>query len=213
MVYAILISTAPEQLNKLVTQVIIESRKFLEYRLSKNHPLHAVSDDEALITHLLKTLAQTKEVWICMGILDKTMLWQRKKLSSNQIYHQLVASTARCALDKAALRANQVQMIIESPHTNRNLREDMQKSIRLQTGFVNEQIRFERKNGLQWGRPLQIADYVSWSWFQKFQFEKPAFANIVSQLVICEDIWGVNSDGQLQQTTEMLPGSKEFKEE
>ena len=206
---AMLISNSVAQLNKLVDQVIIDSRKFLKRRLKKGYPLHAASDEDELIAHLLKTLAQTQGNSLCLGILDKTMCWQRRSLTSNQIYHRLVAHTARCALANAGLQAEQVQMVIESPHTKARLRRDLAESIMAQTQLNTEQIIFGRKSSTQWARSLQIADYVSWSWFQKFEFSRPDFADLVTSLVVCEDVVGLDAEGNIRPTSDLLPGGEQ----
>jgi len=65
------------------------------------------------------------------------------------------------------------------------------------------QIQLGGKNHHQWGQPLQVADSIAWSTYQKYEKLNGQFFDIFKDKIQLEQLLGVDGRGIIRPVSEM----------
>jgi hypothetical protein len=182
----------------LFTMVIIDDHRKLERitkkvwkSLRKKHKhigeLHASKEKDVTRYKLLKQVAGTTDIKIMSLILDKKKVY----LDLEHQKHYLYTLTANMLLEK--LHTNQIadstdviNIIIDRKDTKKMLRENFINDL---TGNFRKKYDGEFKISLEGShenKSLQVADFISWALFQKYEHGNYEFYEIIKNNIVEE---------------------------
>jgi hypothetical protein len=160
--------------------------------LGKKSTLHAAVDNPSIVECLLNQVAQMENVWFVASILDKHYYLDRS-YHPNELYQSIVAFTAQRALATLEISMADAFVILERSFTKDALNQSLRKNVACSVDMTDSQVQVARKDSNEWGFGLQVADYVSWSLFQKYERQEQQFASIIQARIVAEDRIGFTS--------------------
>lgn len=167
--------------------------------------LHATDLDDRIVIDLLQRIAKIDDLTLHVVILDRYFIWNRALLQDLKERRDLLQNDLFTQLIKLAIPDVTMQslVVLERRDNPKTYRDDLIAKITKATALDASQIEICNKDDNRWGRPLQIADFIAWSTYQKYKNQDDSFFQIFRDQVLSEVVLGVNSQGLLQPVGEM----------
>jgi hypothetical protein len=160
--------------------------------LGKKSILHAAVDDPLIVEFLLNQAAQMNSICFVASILDKQYYLDRS-YHPNELYQAMIAFTVQRALATLQISLADAFVVLERSFTKDALNQSLRKNVACSVDMAESQVQVARKDSNEWGFGLQVADYASWSLFQKYERQEHRFASIIQAKIAAEDRIGFTS--------------------
>lgn len=162
--------------------------------LGKKTILHAALDDPSIVGFLLNQVAQMDSLWFVVSVLDKRYYLDRS-CHPNDLYQAMIAFTVQKVLATLNIAVTDACVVLERSFTKDALNQSLRKNVACSVDIVDSQVQVVRKDSNEWGFGLQVADYASWSLFQKYERQEHRFASIIQARIAAENRIGFTSSG------------------
>jgi hypothetical protein len=165
-------------LDKMVKKVYKGlSKSNIKHRKRKNGVLHAYYEDKVTVKRLLNLLVVTN-IKIITIRLDKRKLYV--PVEKTALYSHITNTLLNKCLDNNVLSLNEpISFIASKFYTKQKHNYEFLQSLENDNNLnieVDIKAPYEDKG-------LQVVDFVSWSLFQKYEYENPEYSNIISNLI------------------------------
>jgi hypothetical protein len=144
--------------------------------------LKANSSREAVVIRLLQDLIKENIEIIAIAVDQKSII--REPQDKEEIYRKAVS----LAIYHLVERFPRIQICLDQRYTNDHLRFDLEKRIREEISELPHKIVLIQQLNSQSTRGLQAADFIAWSFFQKYEKDDCRFVDILSKKVIHEEV-------------------------
>ena len=144
--------------------------------------LKANSSREAVVIRLLQDLIKENIEILAIAVDQKSII--REPQDKEEIYRKAVS----LAIYHLVERFPRIQICLDQRYTNDHLRFDLEKRIREEISELPHKIVLIQQLNSQSTRGLQAADFIAWSFFQKYEKDDCRFVDILSKQVIHEEV-------------------------
>ena len=144
--------------------------------------LKANSSREAVVIRLLQDLIKENIEIIAIAVNQKSIVLGPQ--DKEEIYRKAVSR----AIFHLVERFPRIQICLDQRYTNDKLRFELEKQIREEISELPQKIVLIQQLNSQSTRGLQAADFIAWSFFQKYEKGDSRFVDILSKKVIHEEI-------------------------
>jgi hypothetical protein len=148
----------------------------------KSGEMKADASQEKTIKRFLSTIAREK-IEIIAVVIDKRRILRPPK-SNETIYREAVS----LAVSHAVRRWPRVEIFLDKRYTSKRLRKVLEKDIRERISDFPQQVVIIHQEDSVGRKEIQAADFVSWAFFQKYERGNSQFYDIISGIVIVEEI-------------------------
>lgn len=183
----------------IVTAIFTDSKRRLEKIAKKTHAtlrkkyrkvgvLHAYSETQATRQRLLKAVGKTDSN-ILVIILNKKKVYTKLKDEKAVLYNYVTNILLDRLLTKKIVPLNhEVHMIAAQRETNRFLNQNFKEYLANQASNTHKvKIKVEIATTAQ-EKALQVADFVSWAIFRKYEYNDDSYYNIIKEKIIEESL-------------------------
>jgi hypothetical protein len=169
----------------MLNQIVRNTRQQHKKYLARNSTLHAANDDPRVVKFLLDQVAQAQEVQFVASILNKQFYFDRS-CHPNELYQDVIAFTVQQAVEVLQVPVTDAYIVMERSFTKSELNASLRDYVASKIDIPTEQVTIAKKDSSEWGYGLQVADYVAWSLFQKYERANNEFATIIQQQIASE---------------------------
>jgi hypothetical protein len=148
----------------------------------KSGEMKAAESQEKTIFKFLSTIAK-EQIEIIAIIIDKKSIVRTPK-NNEKIYREAVS----LAVSHAVRRWRKVEIYLDKRYTSRRLRKSLEKEIRENIADFPHKIVIIHQEDSIARKELQAADFISWTFFQKYERGDNQFYEIISGNVIVEEV-------------------------
>lgn len=146
--------------------------------------LHASKEKPSLIKKVLEDLTRVEDVKIMYVRLNKEKVFTHLKDEKQVLYNYVTNILLGRLIDKKLFKTSQINLIAAQRETNKILNEQFQsytfhKVKKDHAIHINVDIKPPSKE-----KCLQVADFVSWASFRKYEYNDSGFYDIISEKVI-----------------------------
>ena len=126
----------------------------------------------------MKAIAR-EEILVVAVILDKRQVY-RPPDDKERWYRDAVA----LALWHCVERWSQIDFTLDKRHTNKSLRDELEKAIRKKIGAKHKIEQIDSTGS----RPLQAADYVAWAIRRKYEMGEDRYYAVIRKRIVVEEV-------------------------
>ena len=171
--------------------------------------LHATELPSERVQEILAKFAQIDDLMIHVALLDKEMWWNRegnKHHLYNDLFTHLIKQAIRddSMLDTMVVIETRPLVVLEQRDNIKKYQDDLFEKLDKYAALKKEQVQIRGKEDQEWGRALQIADFVAWSTYQKYQKGNPKYLDVLQPKIKTILRLGVDVNGVMCPVAEML---------
>jgi hypothetical protein len=145
--------------------------------------MKANSSREAVVLRLLQDLINEDIHIIAVSVNQKTF---KNKLQDNEDIYRKAVSRAIYHLVK---RWSRIQICLDRRYTNNRLRFNLEKHIREEISELPQKIVLIQQLNSQSNKGLQVADFIAWSFYQKYENNDARFVDILAEKIILDEVF------------------------
>lgn len=144
--------------------------------------MKANSSREAVILRLLEDLIQEDIQIIAVSVNQK--LIKNTPKDNEDIYRKAVSR----AIYHLVKRWPRIQICLDRRYTNNRLRFNLEKHVREEISELPQKIVLIQQLNSQSNKGLQAADFIAWSFFQKYENNDARFVEILAEKILIEEV-------------------------
>lgn len=181
---------------------IVRTTRRKHVDLVKGQPyLHAMESDPRVRQTLLNQAAGCGGIQFAACILDKSFYFGREK-HPDVLYRELIGYTVQRALEQFGASSSDTCIVLEQMHTRRSTNDALVEHVSSCVDVPVEQIAVAKKDHVEWGSGVQIADFAAWSLFQKYVRADRTYCDLIQEKIVYEEVVGVDAAGAIKPVRE-----------